>query len=58
MEKVTPKVNFTGYPDGKTKTEYQDGVEAEVPKEYATILRNKGLVAGKAPKAPKDASDK
>lgn len=55
MEKVTPSVTFTGYPDGKTKTEFKDGVEVEVSKAYATILRNKGLLRKKP---SKDASDK
>lgn len=44
METVIPKVSFTGYPDGKTAQRFQAGVETEVPKVYAYILRQKGLI--------------
>lgn len=53
-ERVTPLVDFTGYPDGK-KTEFKAGVEATVPAEYAAILRGKEpkLVADKKPATTK-----
>lgn len=44
METVIPKVSFTGYPDGKTAQRFQADVETEVPKVYAYILRQKGLI--------------
>ena len=42
----TPAETFTGYPDGKTKTLFQAGVESEpVAESYAQLMREKGLVA-------------
>lgn len=42
----TPAETFTGYPDGKTKTLFQAGVESEaVTEAYAQLMRAKGLVA-------------
>ena len=42
----TPAETFTGYPDGKTKTLFQAGVESEpVTEVYAQLMREKGLVA-------------
>ena len=47
-EKIVPLVDFTGYPDG-IKTEFNAGVEATVPTDYAAMLHGKSpkIVAGK-----------
>jgi len=42
----TPAETFTGYPDGKSKTLFQAGVDSEpVTESYAQLMREKGLVA-------------
>lgn len=45
-ETFIPAVDFTGYPDGKTKVTFRAGVESiPVPAEFAQLMRKKGHVA-------------
>lgn len=46
LETFIPKVNFLGFPDGKTKVNFTAGVESiPVPPEYAALIRAKGLAS-------------
>ncbi len=39
-----PKVDFLGFPDGKTEVNFKAGVESiPVSPEYAELIRKKGL---------------
>jgi len=52
-KKITfvPAVSFTGFPDD-VKTKFTAGVEsAPIPADYLELLREKGLVDEKRPKA-------
>jgi hypothetical protein len=54
MARVIPTQNFDGYPDGKTRTFYQEGVEVTVPEQYAKLLVDVKKMATRAPKSPDD----
>ncbi len=42
----TPKVDFLGYPNGKTGVNFKAGVESiPVTPEYAALIRKKGLAS-------------
>ena len=56
METIIPLHTFTGYPDG-IKREFAEGVAAEVPADYAALLRDKGHIAEKPAKGKKSAPD-
>jgi hypothetical protein len=43
--KFMPARSFDGYPDGKTKTTYTAGAEAEAPSNYVKHLKSQGLAA-------------
>lgn len=44
-----PAISFTGYPDGKTETAFEAGVESQpVPVAFLNLVRAKGLIAGSA----------
>ena len=45
MTKFVPSEDFTGYPDGKTKTAYVKDIEAEAPSNYVKLLKAKGHTA-------------
>jgi hypothetical protein len=45
MTKFVPAIDFTGYPDGRSKTDYVKGVEAEAPANYVKLLRKQGRAA-------------
>jgi hypothetical protein len=48
-----PTETFTGYPDGKTKVLFQEGVESvPVTEEYAQLMRDKGHVSARAHNHP------
>ena len=53
--KIIPTSNFDGYPDGKKKMRFRAGVESDVPSDYATVLKAKGLIEqAKKAKAKKE----
>jgi hypothetical protein len=41
MTRITPKIAFEGYPDGK-RTSFVAGVESEVPDDFARLVIEKG----------------
>lgn len=54
MARVIPTQNFDGYPDGVTRTAFQEGVEVTVSEAYAKLLVDVKKMATRVQKFPDD----